>query len=562
MAAKKIKKKKKGLGAGAFAAGARSREQSPLRPKNIEKMPPCRNVCPSGNRIRDFLTTIAQAERLQKPTDQAFQQAWEIYTDTSPFPAVCGRVCPHPCEDNCNRNELDGAVNINAIERAIGDFALEKNLKLKTLSDEKRPEKIAVVGAGPGGLSCAYQLARRGYAVTVFEASDKPGGMLRWGIPRYRLPADVLDAEIQRILDLGVELKCDTPIGEEVSLDDLRGQYQAVFVSIGAHRGLKLRVDGEEADNVFSGVEFLNRIHHGVKIDVGDNVIVVGGGDTAIDAARICRRLGATTTILYRRTIKEMPAIEEEIEEAQAEGVKLEYLAAPVGFNKQGNRITSMKCIRMELGEPDDSGRRRPVPIEGSEFEIPATAVIPAISQAPDFTGFESLIEDRDWIKVDESGASTKVKGVYAGGDAVSLALVTTAVGQGRRAAETIDRNLRGAEGEKQEEMPVIKTDRMRLDHYEKTERAKSAALPVEQRLAGMDTEVNLPMSRQQVIEEARRCMSCGFCFDCEKCWLFCQDQAVDKPMQKGALYSFNMPNCTGCKKCAEECPCGFIDML
>ncbi|MFH1264463.1 MAG: NAD(P)-binding protein, partial [Planctomycetota bacterium] len=526
------------------------------------KMPPCRNACPSGNRVREFLTTIAQAERLKKPTEQAFQEAWEIYTDTSPFPAVCGRVCPHPCEDNCNRKDLDGAVNVNKIERAIGDFGLEKGLKPKILSDEKRSEKIAVVGAGPGGLSCAYQLARRGYAVTVFEAADKPGGMLRWGIPRYRLPADVLDGEIQKILDLGVELKCDTPVGQDLSLDDLRGRYQAVFVSIGAHRGLKLRVDGEEAENVFSGVEFLNRIHHGETIDVGDNVIVVGGGDTAVDAARICRRLGADVTILYRRTVKEMPAIDEEIEDAQAEGVKLEYLAAPVGFNKEGSRITGMKCIRMELGEPDDSGRRRPVPLEGSEFEIAATAVIPAISQAPDFTGFQSLIEDRDWIKVDDSGKSTKAEGVYAGGDAVSLALVTTAVGQGRRAAEAIDRNLRGAEPEQGEEMPIVKPDRLRLDHYEKVERGEAVTLPVEQRLAGMETEVNLPLSQEQAIAESKRCMSCGFCFDCEKCWLFCQDQAVDKPMQKGVLYSFKMPNCTGCKKCAEECPCGFIDML
>ncbi len=421
---------------------------------------------------------------------------------------------------------------------------------------------MAVVGGGPGGLSCAYQLARRGYGVTVFEASEKPGGMLLWGIPRYRLPAGVLAGEIQKILDLGVELKCDTRVGKDVSLEDLRAEYQAVFVSIGAHRGLKLRVDGEEAENVFSGVEFLNRVYHGEKIDVGDNVIVVGGGDTAIDAARICRRLGATTTILYRRTVKEMPAIDEEIEQAQEEGVKLEYLAAPVGFNKQGNRITGMKCIRMELGEPDDSGRRRPVPIEGSDFEIPATAVIPAISQEPDFTGFEALIDGKDWIQVDPRGASTKVPGVYAGGDAVSLALVTTAIGQGRRAAESIDRTFRGQPEPAAGEPPLIQTDRMRLDHYEKADRAPSATLPAEERLAEMEAEVNLPTPREQIIEETRRCMNCGYCFDCEKCWLFCQDQAVDKPMVKGILYSYKLQNCTGCKKCAEECPCGFIDMI
>ncbi len=557
-----IKKKKKKKKKRSFGGGSQSREQSPLRPKHVEKMPPCRNACPSGNRIRDFVTVIAQAERLEKPVDQALQEAWEIYTDTSPFPAACGRVCPHPCEDNCNRNELDTPVNINDIERSIGDFGLEKGLKLKALTEEKRDEQIAVVGGGPGGLSCAYQLARRGYGVTVFESADKAGGMLRWGIPRYRLPANILDGEIQKILDAGVELKCDTRVGTDISLDDLRNDYKAVFVAIGAHKGLKLRVDGEEADNVLSGVEFLNRIHHGETIDVGDNVIVVGGGDTAIDAARICRRLGATTTILYRRTIDEMPAINEEIEEAAAEGVKLEYLAAPIGFGKEGSRVTSMKCIRMELGEPDDSGRRRPVPIEGSEFEIPATAVIPAISQAPDFNGFESLIEGRDWIKIDDSGTSVKVPGVLAGGDAVNLSLVTTAIGQGRQAAETIDRNIRGVEPNKEVEMPVVKTDRMRLDHYEKSERAKAASLPAEECLAELEKEVNQSISQEEAVAEAKRCMSCGYCFDCEKCWLFCQDQAIDKPMQKGVIYSFKMENCTGCKKCAEECPCGFIDML
>jgi len=558
MAIKKKKKKKKR----SYASTSGGREQSPLRPVFSDKMPPCRSVCPSGNRVREFVRTIGSAERVGKSPEQAFEEAWEIYTDTSPFPATCGRVCPHPCQDDCNRKELDGSVGINLIERTVGDFGLEKNLKLKTLTDEKRAEKIAVVGAGPAGLSCAYQLARRGYGVTVFEAADKPGGMLLWGIPRYRLPADVLAGEIQKILEVGVELKCDTRVGKDISLDELQSQYQAVFVGIGAEKGLKLRVEGEEADNVLSGVEFLNRIHHGETIDVGDNVVVVGGGDTAIDAARICRRLGADVTILYRRTRQEMPAIEEEIEEADEEGIKLEYLAAPIGFNKEGSRITTMKCIRMELGEPDDSGRRRPVPIEGSEFEVPASTVIPAISQEPDFTGLESLREGKDWITVDQQGASTKVEHVYAGGDAVSLALVTTAIGHGRKAAEVIDRQLRGEEPPQDGETPQIKTGGMRLDHYEKVEPGKTEKLSVEQRLASLESEVSQTASLEQAVKETQRCMSCGFCFDCEKCWLFCQDQAVNKPMEKGVLYSFKLENCTGCKKCAEECPCGFIDML
>jgi NADPH-dependent glutamate synthase beta subunit-like oxidoreductase len=308
---KKIKKKrKKKFGTRSFSGGG-GRELSPLRPKHVEKRPPCRDTCPSGNRIREFLTTIAQAERLDKTPDQAFREAWEIYTDTSPFPAVCGRVCPAPCESECNRKELEGAVNINKVERAIGDFGIENGLKLKKLSEEARSEKIAVVGGGPSGLSCAYQMARRGYGVTVFEAAAKAGGMLRWGIPGYRLPESVLDAEIQNILDVGVELKCDMKIGVDVSLEELRQSHDAVYVALGAQQGVVLGVKGEEAPNVFSGVDFLNRFHHGEKLDLGKDVvvIVVGGGDTAIDAARICKRLGANVTILYRRTVKEMPAI-------------------------------------------------------------------------------------------------------------------------------------------------------------------------------------------------------------------------------------------------------------
>ncbi len=561
MAVKKVKKKKRSIGGRGFS-GSSSREQSPLRPKNVEKKPPCRDTCPSGNRIREFITTIAQAERLGKTLDQAFEQAWETYTDTSPFPSVCGRVCPAPCETECNRKELEGAVSINKIERAIGDFGIEKGLALKALTDEKKPQQVAVIGGGPSGLSCAYQLARRGYGVTVLESTQKPGGMLRWGIPGYRLPESVLDAEIQKILDLGVELKCNVKVGKDVSVDELKRSYDAVYVALGAQQGVRLGVEGEDAPNVFSGVDFLNRFHHGERLDLGKDVvaIVIGGGDTAIDAARICKRLGANVTILYRRTLQEMPAIKEEVEEAIKEGIKVEFLAAPVGFRKEGDRVVAMRAIRMELGEPDASGRRRPVPIEGSEFEIPASAVISAVSQAPDFSGFESLIEGKDWIRVDDQGA-TKVEGIWAGGDVTKLDLVTTAVGHGRRAAEAIDRKFSGGVPDG-DGMPVIRADRMRLDHYEKQERMEPRALEIEDRLGGVDLEVNLGLTQEQVVTESRRCMSCGRCFDCEKCWLFCQDQAVIKPSQKGALYTFKLENCTGCKKCAEECPCGFIDML
>ena len=557
---KKIKKKKRRLGGRSFGGGGR--EQSHLRPRHIEWMPPCRDTCPSGNRIREFLTTIAQAERLEKSTDQAFTEAWDIYTDTSPFPSVCGRVCPAPCQTECNRKELEGAVQINKVERAIGDYGLEHDLPLKKLTEETRPETVAIVGGGPSGFSCAYQLARRGYGVKVFEALEKPGGMLLWGIPGYRLPEAVLEKEIQKILDLGVELECGVKIGRDISLGELKESYDAVYVALGAQQGVTLGVDGEDAPNVFSGVDFLSRFHHGEQLDLGKDVVViiVGGGDTAIDAARICRRLGANVTILYRRTRKEMPAIDEEVDEALAEGIQIEFLAAPTGFRKEGDLVVAMEAIRMELGEPDASGRRRPVPIEGSEFEIPASAVISAVSQAPDFGGFESLIEGNNWITVDEHGA-TKEPGVWAGGDVVSLDIVTTAVGQGRRAAEAIERHFLGTPLS-ENGMDVIRTDRMLLSHYTAMEAVQVESLDIDQRLGDLDQEVNQGLSMDAAIQETKRCMSCGYCFDCEKCWLYCADQAIVKPMQKGLVYEWALEKCTGCKKCAEVCPCGYIEMV
>ncbi len=562
MAKKVVKKKKKKLGKRSFSGGG-GREQSPLRPKHIEKKPPCTDTCPSGNAIRGFITTIAHREKRGQSWDEALTDAWLIYTNTSPFPSVCGRVCPAPCETGCNRKDLDEAVSINKVERAIGDFGIEHNLGLKKLSEETKDEKVAVVGAGPAGLSCAYQMARRGYGVKVLEATDKAGGMLRWGIPGYRLPEKVLDAEIQKILDLGVEIEYGVKVGEDVSLDQLKADYDAVFIGLGAQQGISLGVDGEDAPNVFSGVDFLNRFHHGEQLDLGTDVvaIVVGGGDTAIDAARICKRLGANVTVLYRRTRAEMPAIEEEIEGALQEGINIEFLAAPVSFKKgDDGLVNAMTAIRMELGEPDASGRRRPVPIEGSEFDIPASAIISAVSQEPDFTGFESLIEvpGRDWIKVDDDMRTTEHQ-IWAGGDVTNLALVTDAIGHGRKAAEDIERAFTGAP-RVQDKRDIIYSDKMVLSHYEKAERQVPGEIDEDQRMS-LDVEVNLGFTEEQLTKEADRCMSCGYCMDCEKCWMYCQDAAIVKPDGGDFPYGWKLENCTGCSKCADVCPCGFIEM-
>ncbi len=403
--AKIVKKAKKPLGGlRGSSAGGSSVESSPLRPVQVPKTPPCAHGCPNETNIREFLTTISQSEGAGRSYQESYEKAWNILTEKNPFPSSCGRVCPHPCESECNRLHKDGSVGINNLERFVGDYALEQDFQFKRETEETYPQKVAIIGAGPAGLSCAYQLALKGYGVTVYEAFSKAGGMLRYGIPNYRLPEDVLDKEIKRIENLGVEIKLNHIIGKDTPYEELQKNYDAIFVGIGAHKGKLLGIPNEDATNVFTGTEFLNKINSGEKVDVGNKVLVVGGGDTAIDAARVSRRLGADVTIVYRRTRTEMPAIEEEIVGAEEEGVKLEFLAAPVEFEKNGDVITRMKCQKMEFGEPDSSGRRRPVPIADSFFYIDASTVIAAISQEPEFEGLDNLHEGKDWIKVDENG--------------------------------------------------------------------------------------------------------------------------------------------------------------
>jgi len=536
------------------AAGS---EISPLRPRYVPKTPPCVGTCPSGADIRGWLTTIAQAEAYGRTHDRAYERAWQKITERKPFPAVCGRVCPHPCEDGCNRVVKEGPVAINALERFVGDFAIAKHLKLTKLSETTQAERVAVVGAGPAGLSCAFQLARRGYPVTVFEAFSHPGGMLYYGIPRYRLPQDVLDAEIQRILDLGVELRCNTIVGKDISLDQLRSEYQAVFVGIRAHKGLKLGVKGEDAPNVLTGTEFLNRVNRGETVQLGEKVIVVGGGDTAIDAARVSKRLGADVTILYRRTRQEMPAIKPEIEGALEEGITIEFLAAPVEVLVNDGKATGIRCIRMALGEPDASGRRRPIPQPGSEFDLEVSTLIAAISQEPDFEGFAALREGKSWIKADDLGV-TPVDGVYAGGDDVELGLVTIAIAQGRFAAEAIDARFRGTDLPKPVVPPTIKPERMKPGWYKENARHEREHVSVPQR--DMDTEIEKGLSEADAFEEASRCMSCGMCMDCENCWMYCTNNCFVR-LPKGEHYKVKLEVCNGCKKCGEECPCGYIDL-
>ncbi len=557
------------------SGGGSGSEISPLRPQYVEKLPPCTGHCPSGNDIRGWLGVIAQRDKLGLTLEEACDRAWEIEVATNPFPAVMGRVCPHPCENECNRTAKDGAVAINSVERFIGDWGLERKLPLPRL-DTGGPhrEKVAVVGAGPSGLSVAYQLARRGYGVTIFEALPKPGGMLRYGIPEYRLPRAVLDAEITRILDLGVDLQCGTAVGDGTTLDDIRSRFAAVYLAIGAHKGRTIGIPGEDGPGVYTGTDFLRRVNAGEQVALGDAVVIIGGGDTAVDAARVSkrltadaaavsRRMGARTTILYRRTRAEMPAIDREIDEAMEEDIAIEFLAAPIKILRgPDGAVTGLIVQRMELGEPDESGRRRPIPIDGDTFEVACSSVIMAVSQQPDWESLGThLSVESSWLETDEWGR-TGIENIWAGGDARGLGLATISIGQGRRAAESIHASLRGLELPPTDARPPIGPDRIVLDFYEAKPPAQRSVLTPEERLRHPFEEADRGLTPEQAIEEANRCFSCGLCFNCESCWMYCQNSCFKKAAnpRPGFYYTINLATCDGCKKCWEVCPCGYID--
>ena len=505
---------------------------------------PCKHACPAETSAQGYIALIAEGR---------YEEALEVIRQYNPFPATVGRVCNHRCEDECNRGKVDQPVAICALKRFVADrvYALRDQAPepAEPAPQLLKGKRVAIIGAGPAGLTAAHFLARMGYRVTIFEALPVAGGMMRVGIPAYRLPRRVLQREIEAILSLGVDLKLYSPISDINRL--FEQGYEAVFLAIGAHAPQHLRILGEDAEGVYHGVPFLRTVNLGGEITVGRRVVVVGGGNTAIDAARSAVRLGAEQVIIaYRRSREEMPANSWEVEDAEREGVHLQLLTQPIEVLTEKGHVVGVRCIRMRLGEPDESGRRRPIPVEGSEFTIEADTLIAAVAQAPEISflqpdhGLE--INARGTFVVDPRTLQTSRPGVFAGGDAArGPGALIEAIADGRRAALSIDRYLRGVPlltPRELEPLPVVRLSEVEIaalaseSDVSRTARQQMPTLGVEERVHDF-REVELGLTEEQARAEALRCLRCGICSECWRCVEACGAECIDHQMAAETLH-------------------------
>ena len=496
-----------------------------------KQKPACQSRCPAGTDIRKVINMLSEGE--------SYEAAWKVITKNNPMPAITGRVCPGKCEEGCNRQFLDDPVNINSIEKTVGDHAIKSQLKFNQ-PENKKDKDIAVIGSGPSGMSCAFHLANMGYAVTIYESKNKPGGMLRYAIPSYRLPDSVIDDELNRIIDLGIDIKYNVKVGIDIVFEEIRSKHDAVYLAVGAQESVDLKLNGEEAPNVYSGLDFLDRTDEKNLIVPGKKVVVIGGGNTAFDVARLSKRYGSDVSILYRRTQNEMPASNTEINEAREEGIRIEFLTAPVKINvDESGKASSMTCTRMQLGDADDSGRRRPEPVNNSEFEVKADTFIKAIGQGLESKGLENFVNS-GWLLSGKYG-STSETGVFAGGDAATgPATVSEAIGAGQLSAVAIDAYVNN--------ISIAESDYLEIyfssGHLESScmnKRETPEVLPVDKRFESIDREIYGSMTEQQVLSESKRCLECG----------------KYKSVFSGSDYFGDV--CIGCHNCEAICPHGAL---
>lgn len=515
------------------------------RPVYVDRLPPCNATCPAGEDIQGWLFHAEGGD---------YEAAWRTLTRDNPFPAVMGRVCYHSCEGACNRGRLDQAVGIHAVERFLGDEALRRGWRFEPPA-QATGKRVLVVGAGPSGLAAAYHLRRLGHAVTVREAGPLAGGMMRFGIPRYRLPRDVLDAEVARIVAMGVELQLNSKVQRlEDALDDPAAGFDAAFLAVGAHIGKRAWIPAKDGARILDAVSVLRSMEGEAPPLLGRRVVVYGGGNTALDVARTARRLGATeAVIVYRRTREKMPAHESELEEALQEGVLVKWLSTI--------RQAAEGEITVEKMRLDDKG----VPQPTGELEtLAADSVVLALGQDVDLGLLEGLVgvDVRDGVvQVDPATLMTGRPGLFAGGDAVPAERnVTVAVGHGKKAARQIDAWLRGTVAAPAPKHAPATFDRLNPWYYSDAPVTVRTQLEGARRTGSFD-EVQGGLTEDNALYEARRCLSCGNCFECDNCYGVCPDNAVIK-LGPGRGFEFDYDFCKGCGLCASECPCGAIDMV
>ncbi|MBK6862764.1 MAG: NAD(P)-binding protein [Ideonella sp.] len=615
-----------------------SADHSHKCPTYIQSTPPCQGSCPSGEDIRGYLNIVRGIEK--PPAGVPWQEyAFRRLTQANPFPSVMGRVCPAPCESGCNRNEVEDFVGINSVEHFLGEYAIANKLAF-TKPATSSGKTVAVIGGGPAGLSAAYQLALQGHAVTIFDERAELGGMMRYGIPGFRTPRDVLDAEIQRILDLGVATRMNCRIGTDVTMEAIRAEFDAVFLGLGAQAGRALPVEGADAPNCVTATSFLKAFNDGRLRHVGKRVVVVGGGDTSIDVATVSRRLGhidkinpsdrpehaiaghaahdvaevsakqgAEVTLTSIFAVDKMQASRHEVEQALAEGIAIRGGLAPVAVVRDADgRAVALRVMRCEARIA--GGRLEIKNIEGTEEDIPADLIVSAIGQAVDFTGLDEFNNGKGGINADRNYQVQGQAGVFVGGDVVRPHLLTTAIGHGAIAADGIARFLRGEAQDKRPKIDVHsfdlkrkmiergltitevadpmrgtdvstgaihnfdnRSDRYVIPHEElflghfpfsARNRRKVVTLDAERALGNFEERV-LPLTEAEAVAEAKRCMSCGLCFECDNCVVYCPQTAVFKvPKAKATMGRYvdtDYAKCIGCHICKDVCPTGYIQM-
>jgi 2-oxoacid:acceptor oxidoreductase delta subunit (pyruvate/2-ketoisovalerate family) len=512
------------------------------RPVYLDRLPPCNNACPAGENIQGWLFHAESGD---------YEQAWRVLIADNPFPAIMGRVCYHPCEGACNRGQLDSAVGINSVERFLGDEAIKRGWKFDKPGTQSG-KRVLVVGAGPSGLSAAYHLARLGHSVEIHDAGPLSGGMMRFGIPKYRLPREVLDAEVVRILELGITLKLNTKVANIE--DSMRaGNFDAAFLAVGAHIGKRAYIPAGDAARIVDAVSVLRSMEGEDKPMLGRRVVVYGGGNTAIDVARTAKRLGATETIIvYRRTREKMPAHDFEVEEALQEGIMIKWLST---IKHAGEHNLTLEKMAL-----DDKGFPQPT----GEFEtMEADSLVLALGQDVDLSLLEGVsgLEIKDGVVQVGSNMMTGHQGIFAGGDMVpSERTVTVGVGHGKKAARYIDAWLRGTAYEPAAKHEPADFKQLNTWYYSDAPKTMRPMLDAIRRQTSFD-EVQGGLNETNALFEARRCLSCGNCFECDNCYGVCPDNAVIK-LGPGKRFLFNYDYCKGCGMCVAECPCGAIKMV